>query len=60
MDARPSPIFAERYFVPVNEVQRLLQPSIAALGIGQSVGSDVRGMSVLEGLVAAVEVRSAP
>jgi hypothetical protein len=57
-DARPTPILAKRFFSPFSPVYKEIKDEYANLGIGQTSSGGMRGMAALEGIVAAVEVRS--
>jgi hypothetical protein len=55
-DTRPSPLLSKRFFYPgfPNPVMKDLCEDPKNLGIGSATG--VRGLSALEGIVAAIEV----
>lgn len=55
-DTRPRPLLSKRFFVPLSVVTRELREEPSKLGIGQTNSGSGRGMSALEGLVAAIEV----
>ncbi|KAG6334113.1 hypothetical protein ID866_4975 [Astraeus odoratus] len=55
-NTRPSPLLSKRFFGPPAHVTKELREEPAKLGIGQISCGD-RGLSALEGLVAAIEVR---
>jgi mediator of RNA polymerase II transcription subunit 25 len=54
----PSPVLCKRFFTEYPAVMREMREDPAKLGIGQTNSGGTRGMAALEGLVAAIEVRS--
>ncbi|KAG1870716.1 hypothetical protein DFJ58DRAFT_22358 [Suillus subalutaceus] len=52
-DAYPNPLLSKRFFLPPNLVMKELREDPRGLGIGSTIG--VRGLSALEGMVAAIE-----
>ena len=56
-DTRPQPLLSKRFFAPLSLVTRELRDEPSKLGIGQTNSGSGRGLSALEGLVAAIEVR---
>lgn len=55
-DTRPLPLLSKRFFAPLSLVTRELREEPSKLGIGQTNSGGGRGLSALEGLVAAIEV----
>lgn len=55
-DTRPLPLISKRYFAPLSQVTKVLREDPSGLGIGQTNSGSGRGLSALEGLVAAIEV----
>lgn len=53
-DTYPQPLLSKRFFVSPNLVMKELREDPRKLGIGSETG--VRGLSALEGMVAAIEV----
>lgn len=51
---RPNPLLSKKYFAPLHQVSKQLREDPSELGIGQT--GNGRGLSALEGLVAAIEV----
>lgn len=56
----PNPILAKRFFAPVTMITKEFKEEPANLGLGRAASGGRRGMAVLEGYVAALEVRSVP
>lgn len=54
----PSPLLSKLSFAPPQHIVKDLKDDPARLGVGQTGSGGGRGMAVLEGLVAAVEVRA--
>jgi hypothetical protein len=54
----PTPILSKRVFTDLPVVMREMREDSAKLGIGQTNSGGTHGMAALEGLVAAIEVRS--
>ncbi|KAG1726263.1 uncharacterized protein EDB91DRAFT_1254405 [Suillus paluster] len=52
-DTRPNPLLSKRFFFPPTSVMKELREDPSKLGIGSAIG--VRGLSALEGMVAAIE-----
>lgn len=55
---QPSPLLSKLHFAPPGSLVKDLKENPAKLGVGQTGSGGERGMAVLEGLVAAVEVWS--
>ncbi|KAF8838598.1 hypothetical protein BDN67DRAFT_971308 [Paxillus ammoniavirescens] len=55
-DTRPSPLLSKRFFANVSQVIKELREEPSKLGIGQTNSGGARGLSALEGLVAAIEL----
>lgn len=55
-DTYPSPLLSQRFFLSPNFVMKELREDSRKLGIGSVIGA--RGLSALEGMVAAIEVRT--
>ncbi|KAL4066797.1 hypothetical protein J3A83DRAFT_4190032 [Scleroderma citrinum] len=55
-NTRPSPLLAKRFFSPLSLVTKELREEPSKLGIGQTNCGGSRGLSALEGLVAAIEL----
>ncbi|KIK94223.1 hypothetical protein PAXRUDRAFT_143360 [Paxillus rubicundulus Ve08.2h10] len=55
-DTRPSPLLSKRFFTNLPQVMKELREDPSKLGIGQINSGGVRGLSALEGLVAAIEL----
>lgn len=53
-DAYPNPLLSQRFFLSPNSVMKELREDPGGLGIGSAIG--VRGLSALEGMVAAIEL----
>ncbi|KAG6373305.1 hypothetical protein JVT61DRAFT_6443 [Boletus reticuloceps] len=55
-DTRPLPLLSRRYFAPLSQITKELREEPSKLGIGQSNSGSGKGLSALEGLVAAIEL----
>ncbi|KAF8558098.1 hypothetical protein OG21DRAFT_1481638 [Imleria badia] len=55
-DTRPLPLLSKRYFAPLSQVTKELCEDPSKFGIGQTNSGSGRGLSALEGLVAAIEL----
>ncbi|KAH0833161.1 hypothetical protein J3R83DRAFT_12188 [Lanmaoa asiatica] len=55
-DTRPQPLLSKRFFAPLSQVTKELREEPSKLGIGQTNSASSRGLSALEGLVAAIEL----
>lgn len=55
-DTRPSPLVSKRFFSPLSHVTKELREDPSKFGIGQTSCRGTRGLSALEGLVAAIEL----
>ncbi|KAF8134853.1 hypothetical protein EV363DRAFT_1396322 [Boletus edulis] len=55
-DTRPLPLLSKRYFAPLSQITKELREEPSKLGIGQSNSGSGKGLSALEGLVAAIEL----
>ncbi|KAI6107910.1 hypothetical protein F5141DRAFT_1005488 [Pisolithus sp. B1] len=55
-DTRPSPLISKRFFSPLSLVIKELREDPSKFGIGQTSCGVTRGLSALEGLVAAIEL----
>ncbi|KAI6042458.1 hypothetical protein EDC04DRAFT_2658214 [Pisolithus marmoratus] len=55
-DTRPSPLVSKIFFSPLSHVTKELRDDPAKFGIGQTSCGGTRGLSALEGLVAAIEL----
>ncbi|KIO15042.1 hypothetical protein M404DRAFT_197745 [Pisolithus tinctorius Marx 270] len=55
-DTRPSPLVSNMFFSPLSLATKELREEPSKLGIGQTSCGGTRGLSALEGLVAAIEV----
>ncbi|KAG8213163.1 hypothetical protein J3R82DRAFT_11572 [Butyriboletus roseoflavus] len=55
-DTRPLPLLSKRFFAPLSHVTKELREEPSKLGIGQTNSGSGRGLSALEGLVAAIEL----
>lgn len=58
-DSLSSPLLCKRFFAEIAEVTNVIkaQDELYQLGVGTTHSGGTRGMAMLEGLVAAVEVR---
>ncbi len=55
-DTLPSPIISTSFFSEFNPVTKAIREDYTKLGIGHTASGGLKGMSALEGLVAAIEV----
>ncbi|KAI5998822.1 hypothetical protein EDD15DRAFT_2363680 [Pisolithus albus] len=55
-DTWPSPLVSKRFFSPLSHVTKELREDPSKFGIGQTSCRGTRGLSALEGLVAAIEL----
>lgn len=53
----PNPILARRFFSPVHQLPKELNEDPANLGIGRTASGGNKGMAVLEGYTAVLEVK---
>jgi mediator of RNA polymerase II transcription subunit 25 len=56
-DTLPSPVISKCFYAELRLVIKAMSEQYSELGIGQTASGGSRGMSALEGLVAALEVR---
>ena len=54
----PNPILARRFFSPVLQLPKELNEDPSSLGIGRTASGGDKGMAILEGYTAVLEVRS--
>lgn len=57
-DMLPSPLLCKNFFSDIQAVTRVIKEEPNKLGIGQTSSGGTTGMAALDGLVAAIEVRS--
>lgn len=59
-DTRQRPLLSKNYFAPLSQLTKELREEPSKLGIGQTNSGSGRGLSALEGFVAAIEVCHSP